>query len=450
MKKFGKLYIAVVLLFVVLFIASNLVFSRIVKKNNDVSGVMMNRMLTDIEAQLEEDENGVYPTDYIQKSIDRYVLENRGRYIDEYGIKYLPERVYYIPTEEGDSAVSLINKDGSADKIWALNKNGHIIGFVVFEFSEKSYDSIRILINICVLVSMLITLLICIYVGKVVLSPFERLSEYPLRLSKNQLSDKLPESKNRIFGKFIWGINMLGDSLENDRKRINELSRDHMTMVTTIAHGIKTPVSNIKLYSDAIRRGLYQPDKKANENDALIAEKISRNADEVDSLVKELIEKASRTVVDFKPEIKTFYISELVDFLKDEYGNRLNLLSIPFKVEMNNNVLLASDKDGVCRILTQLMENAIKYGNGKGISVNLSKEEDGFYFIVKNKGNVLDDNEIPYIFNSFWRGSNADGIGGSGIGLFESREIAKGLNGDIFVKSDIDNMEMEFDVYLPL
>jgi signal transduction histidine kinase len=209
-------------------------------------------------------------------------------------------------------------------------------------------------------------------------------------------------------------------------------------------------VSNIKLYSDAIRRGLYQPDKKANENDALIAEKISRNADEVDSLVKELIEKASRTVVDFKPEIKTFYISELVDFLKDEYGNRLNLLSIPFKVEMNNNVLLASDKDGVCRILTQLMENAIKYGNGKGISVNLSKEEDGYYFIVKNKGNVLDDNEIPYIFNSFWRGSNADGIGGSGIGLFESREIAKGLNGDIFVKSDIDNMEMEFDVYLPL
>ena len=310
MKKFGKLYIAVVLLFVVLFIASNLVFSRIVKKNNDVSGVMMNRMLTDIEAQLEEDENGVYPTDYIQKSIDRYVLENRGRYIDEYGSKYLPERVYYIPTEEGDSAVSLINKDGSADKIWALNKNGHIIGFVVFEFSEKSYDSIHILINICVLVSMLITLLICIYVGKVVLSPFERLSEYPLRLSKNQLSDKLPESKNRIFGKFIWGINMLGDSLENDRKRINELSRDHMTMVTTIAHGIKTPVSNIKLYSDAIRRGLYQPDKKANENDALIAEKISRNADEVDSLVKELIEKASRTVVDFKPEIKTFYISE--------------------------------------------------------------------------------------------------------------------------------------------
>ena len=70
--------------------------------------------------------------------------------------------------------------------------------------------------------------------------------------------------------------------------------------------------------------------------------------------------------------------------------------------------------------------------------------------ILLSKINVLDDNEIPYIFNSFWRGSNADGIGGSGIGLFESREIAKGLNGDIFVKSDIDNMEMEFDVYLPL
>ena len=57
---------------------------------------------------------------------------------------------------------------------------------------------------------------------------------------------------------------------------------------------------------------------------------------------------------------------------------------------------------------------------------------------------------MAYIFNSFWRGSNADKTNGSGIGLFEARTIAQGLDGDIYVKGDKEAEEMEFDVYIPL
>jgi signal transduction histidine kinase len=95
------------------------------------------------------------------------------------------------------------------------------------------------------------------------------------------------------------------------------------------------------------------------------------------------------------------------------------------------------------------MDNAIKYGNGEGITVNLSKEEDGYYFVIRNKGKVLSEKELPYIFNSFWRGSNAEKTGGNGIGLFESRKIAQSLYGDIYVKANEDENEMEFDIYIP-
>ena len=93
------------------------------------------------------------------------------------------------------------------------------------------------------------------------------------------------------------------------------------------------------------------------------------------------------------------------------------------------------------------MDNAIKYGNGEGISVSLTKEEDGNYFVVKNKGEVPSEKELPYIFNSFWRGSNAETTEGNGIGLFEAREIATSLEGEIYVKTDGD--EIEFDIYIP-
>ena len=50
------------------------------------------------------------------------------------------------------------------------------------------------------------------------------------------------------------------------------------------------------------------------------------------------------------------------------------------------------------------MENAIKYGDGSGIDIAFEKQEEGYYFTVKNSGKPLPDNEIPYIFKSFWRG----------------------------------------------
>ena len=72
------------------------------------------------------------------------------------------------------------------------------------------------------------------------------------------------------------------------------------------------------------------------------------------------------------------------------------------------------------RILSQIMDNAVKYGNGEGITVDLNKKEEGFYFIIKNKGEVPAEKELPYIFNSFWRGSNAGNISGNGIRYIHS------------------------------
>lgn len=220
-------------------------------------------------------------------------------------------------------------------------------------------------------------------------------------------------------------------------------------MLTTIAHGIKTPVSNIKLYSEAIETGMYQPDGKVNASDAEVAAKISKNADDITAIVKELIDKASGGVVAFEPNCSSFYLSELTDFLNEEYGNRLDVLRIPHTFTVESNAMINSDKDGICRVLSQLIENAIKYGNGEGISVNIRKGEEGYYFSVKNKGSVLDEKELPYIFNSFWRGSNSEGIPGSGIGLFECYEIVRRLSGDIYARSDLSGTEMEFEVYLP-
>lgn len=457
MKKLVKLYIAVVLLFVALFVTSNLLFKSFVKRNNDAGNILMNRVVDGIRDKyimrtLQYSNIDPLPGPGIQKIIDSYMKDNRSAFIHEYGYSALPDEVEYISlsTADGTENVNLINNGKSSDKVWSFygKDDKTLIGLIVFRYNDERAGALHIILNVSLIAAFLISIGICLYISSTVLRPFEKLSDYPVKLSKNEITEKLPETKNRLFGRFIWGINMLSDNIQNKQKRVDELSRDHMTMLTTIAHGIKTPVANIKLYADAISTGLYQPDGQVNKSDAEIAAKISKNADDVTELVRNLIDKATDTVVNFTPEIAAFYLEELRVFLEEEYSNRLNMLHIPYSFTINHNAMLKSDKSGICRILSQLMDNAIKYGNGERITVNLNKEEDGFYFIIKNKGNLPSEKELPYIFNSFWRGTNAEGIDGNGIGLFEAREIALGLGGDIYVRTDQETREIEFDVYI--
>lgn len=84
-----------------------------------------------------------------------------------------------------------------------------------------------------------------------------------------------------------------------------------------------------------------------------------------------------------------------------------------------------------------------------GIYIQIEKQEEGHYFTIRNNGKPVSDTEIPYIFNSFWRGSNAESVEGSGIGLYEAKQIAKRLSGDLFSRGSQDKDGMEFILYIP-
>ena len=153
--------------------------------------------------------------------------------------------------------------------------------------------------------------------------------------------------------------------------------------------------------------------------------------------------------MDFQACPAKFYVKEIVEFINQEYSNRFKMLHIPYQINCQTQALIDTDQSGVTRILSQMLDNAIKYGDGQGICITIEKQEEGFFFSVKNKGQLISEREIPFIFNSFWRGSNAEQVEGSGIGMFESRRIAKILGGDIYVKRYEASSEMEFILYIP-
>ena len=330
--------------------------------------------------------------------------------------------------------------------VWTLtNEDGSIKGFVKYEYHHDPNRRLILLAEISFIIALIPLIIFAIRVDRNILRPFQRFSEYPVKLSKGLATEGIPESKNRLFGKYIWGMNMLNDRLDADRKQIDRLMYDRKKFISVLAHGIKTPVANIKLYSEAIETGLYrggEPDPKDKE----IASKIGKNADEITALVTEILDDPGSLKSTYTPTIGSFYLQDIASRVKEDFGNRLRVSNIPFDVEISGNPMVTSDIEAIMRCVNQVMENAIKYGDGTGIRMKLYRQDDLTFISVINNGESLSESEIPFVFNCYWRGSNASSKEGSGIGLYEARSIIRTLNGDIMMK--VDGRTTEVVIYI--
>ncbi len=453
----GRL-LGIILAFGLLFVCVNVVGEKLTTKRLSERNVVVDRINAEIESEVSEvtfklDVMDAWPNDSVvnvENITNEVFYSKEDEWKRLYGEEACPKDVRIILFDNRNNEEQVreeIEIGGEGSLIRGIYMLDRLVGVSEFTFAEFRQSKIILLMNIAIAVCMLLVLVYGIWICRKVIIPFNRLSDYPERLSKGGFTEKLPESKDRFFGKYIWGMNMLSDKLENDRKAIRRISDEHQNLVTVLVHGIKTPAANIKLLSEAIATGLYDPDGKINEKDAELAGKIERNADEIERIVTEAVDTANATIFDYDPNKKPFYRDELKDYIEVEYSNRLKVERIPFSVESEGNPLIDSDKDGICRILRQFMDNAIKYGDGTGITLKMDKTDEGHFITVINKGEPLPESELSFVFNSRWRGSNSTGVEGSGIGLYEARYIARHLGGDIRMSSG--NGEIKITLFLP-
>ncbi|MDE6724864.1 MAG: HAMP domain-containing histidine kinase [Ruminiclostridium sp.] len=273
-----------------------------------------------------------------------------------------------------------------------------------------------------------------LYIRQKILSPFNTLSDIPYRLSKGNLTAPVKESKNRYFGKFLWGIDLLRENIEQQKQRELELQKEKKTLLLSLSHDVKTPLSAIKLYSKALSKDLYTDREKQRE----IAESINQKADEIENYISQIITASREDFLSLEAEQGEFYLSDLVKSISEYYGEKLFLIKTEFTVGEYKNTLISGDLNRSIEVLQNVMENALKYGDGRKIELLFPDEDEGVLISVKNSGNTLARSELPHIFESFQRGENAKNIGGSGLGLYIARQLMHKMKGEIFAEIDND------------
>lgn len=285
-------------------------------------------------------------------------------------------------------------------------------------------------INGIILTMMTLTVIILLYVERKILKPFHDMSNLSYELAKGNLSVPIKEEKSKFFGRFLWGMDMLREKLEDDKEKELALQKDKKTLILSLSHDIKTPLSSIELYARALSENLYDTQEKRDE--ALCG--ITRNVKEIKKYVDEIVTASREDFLNLEVNESEFYLSEAIKATQIYYSDKLSVIHTQFVIEECSDCLLKGDKNRLIEVLQNIMENAIKYGDGERIQIFCDEEEDCKLIHIENSGCSLKEEELPNLFDSFYRGSNSHGIKGNGLGLYICKNLMKKMDGDVFAQ----------------
>jgi two-component system, OmpR family, sensor histidine kinase BaeS len=308
-----------------------------------------------------------------------------------------------------------------------------------YYFSDNDLAFLTTLNKIIVVVgifSLLFALIIGIIMAGAISRPIQRVTKSAKLISKGHYTDRINEKSN------IKEINELTGTINNLAENLNAQENLRKKLTGDVAHELRTPLTTLQTHIEAILDGVWEPSAQRITS---CHEEIMR----INRMVGDL-EKVS------KYESENFILDKtefnLMDLVKNVIVNfEGEFLNKNIKVDFHgHDANYYGDKDKLTQVVVNILSNALKYTpDGGNIIVSVNKNSEGIEIIVKDNGIGISDEDLPYIFERFYRAdkSRSRQTGGAGIGLTITKSIIDAHKGEIEVKSKI-NEGTEFKVKL--
>jgi signal transduction histidine kinase len=276
-----------------------------------------------------------------------------------------------------------------------------------------------------------------------VILPMKMVSQIPKELARGRLSTSVKQSRLGIYKDFIWGLDLLREVLSEEKLKNIQLEKERKTLVASLSHDVKTPLASIKNYTLALQDGIYNTPEKREGALSVILEKVNV----IEVLNNELLDSSKIAFSNIKLLPKTVYLDDVVHNISTFINQRIELQDIEFKVlNQCENMQVWMDVNKMMEVVSNIIENAIKYGDQGSIDLEISKDVGHVIIGLFNSGKGVNEKEMKYIFSSFYRGSNAENNKGHGLGLFISKKIMQGMNGDIYGENIKDGFKINLVV----
>lgn len=243
---------------------------------------------------------------------------------------------------------------------------------------------------------------------------------------------------SRLESKWMRYLTISQQSLqkvEQERASIKEL-------VTDISHQIKTPLSNIILYSQLLQEQAQDEDSKK------LATQIFQQSEKLQFLIQSLIKTSRLESGTFQITPQKNRIFAAIEDIMHQLEEKATAKRIHVENRVDENLSASFDRKWTTEALFNILDNAIKYSPPDS-RIKITAQAYEIYVAVKiqDQGKGISEEEIPRIFDRFYRGKDAALEEGVGIGLYLSRQIIEAQSGYITVRSQ-PGKGSEFLVYL--
>lgn len=254
-----------------------------------------------------------------------------------------------------------------------------------------------------------------------------RLSSKIKSITSKNLSEKITDiggedEIGELAGSFNQLLDRLGEAFKRERQFIGD-----------VAHELKTPLSvqRASLELTLTKDRPKEEYKKAIE-EALI------DSNRISGTLKNILDLAWSQTDDAQKGENKVNVSEIVNEIKEVAMKLAFDKKISIGGLVDDEIIVSGRKDKLFRAFLNIVDNAVKFSPKNGtVTIDLSKKDGFAVFRVKDNGSGIPEQDLPHIFERFYRGSKADKTFGSGLGLAIVQAVIKAHQGTVDVKSKV-------------
>lgn len=347
---------------------------------------------------------------------------------------------FYVSTKRADAGEEISEYMVALNEIRQLNAHGDYMKAdekiaalqEKIRLVEEHKSGLSYLPALCFL-SVLFFLIAFGYIYFAILRPFEEMKDFAVRISAGDFEVPLKYQRSNYFGDFTWAFDSMRKEITKARICEKEAVDNNKTVIATLSHDIKTPIASIRAYAEALGASMDTSYEKRER----MLNVITRKCEEVSRLTDDLLLHSIADLDRLKIASEKLEICSFVEGVIEEISSSQS--DVYFRKPEFTACVMA-DKNRLTQIVENLINNAGKYAKSK-IDVFLTKDEGSVALHVRDYGGGIPDENMPFIFDKFYRGSNCGKEPGSGLGLYIVKYITEKMDGEVTLTNHSDGLE---------
>jgi len=279
-----------------------------------------------------------------------------------------------------------------------------------------------------------------------------RISDAMQRISEGDLNITVDLEGDDEFSVMAASLNKMVEDLRDLMDKEREAERTKNELITNIAHDLRTPLTSIIGYLELLSKDGIIDQELQKKYIGIAYVKTKR----LEKLIEDLFGFTKLNYGKISMNVSKVDVIKLLSQLLEEFYPSFMDKNLSYELQSNVPAqIVSADANLLARLFDNLINNAIKYGaDGKRILVKVHGSEELVSIQVVNYGYVIPEEELPLIFNKFYRveQSRSTNTGGTGLGLAISKSIVDMHGGTIHVSSDLSGtvftvkLKTNFDV----